>query len=112
MSGSDERRREPRYEKELLLELTDGIVAKTVNISSRGLYCTVKKPIPAFSKIHVSFELPCADGDHRFECEGVVVRVDQDPDNKGEFYNVAIYFLNLDKDKAMAVEQYLSADAE
>ena len=107
----NERRRDPRFLREdVSLTLTDGVKARSVNISSRGLYCVVDTPIPEFSKLRVCIELPFCDGDrYRIECEGVVVRSDPKREAGKILYNMAIYFLNLDSERAAVIEDFLDA---
>lgn len=104
-----ERRRDSRYERRLRFHVQDGdagrIAAETINISSRGLYCIVPKLVPAMTKLKVALELPTGEGNtKRMECEGVVVRSELTDDGA---CRVAIYFLNLDRDAAAALERYL-----
>lgn len=104
-----ERRRDRRFDRnDLKLELTEGVTAKSVNISSRGLYCVVDQPIPEFSKLCVRLLLPFNDGDrYKIECEGVVVRSEPTREAGITGYNLAIYFLNLDSEKAALIDDFL-----
>ncbi len=109
-----ERRRDPRYSvTDLKLELKDGLSAKSINISSRGLYCTVDKRIPEFSKLKVSIDLPFSDGDvYKVTCDGVVVRCHPVKEGAHKAWSTAIYFLNLESDKAALIEDFLETVAK
>lgn len=105
----DDRRRDSRYERRLRFHVQSGdadrIAAETINISSRGLYCVVPKPVPAMTKLKVALDLPVGDGQtKRMECEGVVVRSEKTDDGA---CRVAIYFLNLDREAAAMLERFL-----
>lgn len=104
-----ERRRDRRFPRQdLKLTLTGGIKAESVNISSRGLYCMVDKPVPEFSKLRVRLELPLSDGDlYNIECEGIVVRSEPQKAAGHVSYSLAVYFLNLDSERAKVVEDFL-----
>ena len=100
----DDRRRDQRFERDFDIELTDGLRARSVNISSRGIYCVVDEPLPLFSKLHVTVDLPVEEGELlKIECDGVVVRAEPEE----EQFNVAIYFLDLDPATAERVERFL-----
>lgn len=103
-----ERRRDSRYDRRLRFHFQNGdadrIAAETINISSRGLYCVVPKPVPAMTKLRVALDLPLGGETKRMECEGVVVRSEKTDDGA---CRVAIYFLNLDREAAAALERYL-----
>lgn len=105
----NERRRDRRFTRnDLSLTLTDGVKAQSVNISTRGLYCMTDRPLPEFSKLKVCLELPFSDGDrYRIECEGVVVRSEPQSRAPNTAYSVAIYFLNLDSERAAVIEDFL-----
>lgn len=109
-----ERRRDRRYAREgVTLKLTDGMKADTVNISSRGLYCVTDQSIPEFSKLRVAIELPLSDGDrYKIECDGVVVRAEPHKAGARKSYSLAIYFLNLDSDRAAAIDDFLNCSGE
>lgn len=110
----NERRRDRRYSSEgVVLNLTGGIKADTVNISSRGLYCVTDQTIPEFSKLRVAMELPLSDGDkYKIECEGVVVRAEPHKAGAKKSYSLAIYFLNLDSERAAVIEDFLNCAGE
>ena len=54
-AGGAERRKEPRYDRSLPVRVADdspdGLKAESINISSRGLYCKVRRYVQPFSKL-------------------------------------------------------------
>lgn len=104
-----ERRRDKRVPRnDVFLTLTDGIKAQSVNISTRGLYCVTDRPLPEFSKLKVCLEIPLPQGQPpcKIDCDGVVVRSELQAATNSA-YNVAIYFLNLDSERAAVIEDFL-----
>ncbi len=112
-TGGSERRRDPRYARTLPLRVghdaNDGLQAESINISARGIYCKVPRYVPPFSKLKVGLDLPQEDGSSRpVECDGVVVRVEPEAEQPGtREYRLAIYFLNLDRPDADAINGFL-----
>ena len=106
-----ERRRYPRVKREIPLRIKQDdydFVGQTRDISCIGAYCTINKHIPLFSIISVILLLPLnkgrKDGGTSIRCKGVVVRIDNNPQNSKE-YNIAIYFNRLREfDKAKLLE--------
>lgn len=109
-----DRRRDPRFDRSFLVRVGDngaeGLRAESINISSRGLYCKVPRYVHPFSKLNVALDLPLiARGGGKLECEGVVVRVEPDVEVSGlREYRLAIYFLNLDRSAADAIQAFLA----
>lgn len=110
----NERRRDPRFDvSDIKLQLKEGLPAKSINLSTRGLYCTVEKKIPEFSKLRIAIELPFSDGStYKVECDGIVVRCASVREKGKTTYSTAIYFLNLDSQKAAVVEDFLETRPE
>jgi hypothetical protein len=112
----DERRKDPRFERLLELKVgspgKEGLKAKSGNISSKGLYCSVAEYIEPFSKLTISLELEKSDGTpHQLACDGVVVRTDPEaPLASVDEYNIAIYFTDLSPEIAGAIDEYLLAE--
>jgi hypothetical protein len=109
-----DRRRDPRYDRELEFGIKglggELLRARSVNISTRGLSCVVSHEIPAMSKLKVAMELPFESGQKgRLECEGVVVRSERQED--GDF-NIAIYFLSVDRECAALITEYLEESSK
>lgn len=108
-----ERRREPRYDRNLPLRVghdsADGLRAESINISTRGLYCKSPRYVPPFAKLKVSVELPFATRDAAtVECEGVVVRVEPEAETLGvKEYRLAVYFLHLESECAELIARFV-----
>lgn len=109
-----DRRRDPRYDRNLSVRVhggaADGLRAESINISSRGLYCKVARFVHPFSKLNVALDLPfVTQGVEKIECEGVVVRVEPEAEVAGlHEYRLAIYFLNLERPAAAAIQAFLA----
>lgn len=110
---ASERRREPRYDRNLPLRVghdsTDGLRAESINISTRGLYCKSPRYVAPFAKLRVAVELPFVGGDTAtVECEGVVVRVEPEVETVGvKDYRLAVYFLNLEDSCAELIARFV-----
>lgn len=108
-----ERRREPRYDRNLPLRVghdsCDGLRAESINISTRGLYCKSPRYVAPFAKLKVAVELPFAgSGTATVECEGVVVRVEPEVETVGvKEYRLAVYFLNLEQACAELIARFV-----
>jgi len=104
-----ERRKHERFDRRLSFQVQDTvgerIGAESINLSSRGLYCVVTRPVAAMSKVRVALDLPFSGASERMECEGVVVRSESTDDGA---YRIAVYFLHLDADNLRRLERYLS----
>lgn len=109
-----DRRRDARYDRSFSVRVggnsSDGLRAESINISSRGLYCKVPRFVHPFSKLNVALDLPfVVRGAAKVECEGVVVRVEPEVEVPGlREYRLAIYFLNLDRGAADAIQAFLA----
>ncbi len=116
-----ERRRSPRVkaEHDLVLnqQIDDGdaipFSAKSVDLNLGGIYCTLGKYVPLFSKMSITLNLPVTDDDgvtHVYECglEGVVVRIEpEEPTDNVDEYHCALAFVNTDEDVELLLAKYL-----
>lgn len=104
----DERRRAPRVAKELPLTLTDHVgelSAVTRDISASGAYCTLRRHIPAMTKLQIHVALP---GSSAVACEGVVVRVEPaKPIPSQSSYHVAIFFNEISETNRARLSQFV-----
>ncbi|TLN19310.1 PilZ domain-containing protein [bacterium] len=103
-----ERRRDERHDRKLEFKVGKGgefLKATSVNISTRGISCVVSGEVPAMNKLRVSIGLPSGGEARLLECDGVVVR--SEPCEGG--YSIAIYFLNIDRDGAALIKEYLES---
>jgi CofH subfamily radical SAM domain protein len=108
-----ERRREPRFDRRVPVRVAhdsaDGLRAESINVSTRGLYCKAPRYVPPFAKLKVALELPFASREAAtVECEGVVVRVEPESATPGvREYRLAVYFLDLPRESAELIAQFL-----
>ncbi len=109
-----ERRKPPRIEKTVPLKLSSeefDVVTETKNLSCAGAYCRVNKYFEPMSKLEVHLLLPFKKGEKttikRVSCKGVVVRVDSQPGN--EYFNVAIFFNDIDKKNTKNLAEYINS---
>ena len=87
-----ENRKYPRRSKNVRLRLEPAkagfdLVGETINLSSNGALCKLKKAIPEMTVLKMILKLP----EDFIEFEGTAVRVEGNPSENGS-YNVAIYF--------------------
>ena len=112
-----ERRRTPRVKAthELVLHASggDGISATSVDLNLGGIYCTLARYIPLFTKIQVGMSLPVADEggqQHMYELvlEGVVVRMEpEEPSDGCTAYACAMAFVNLEPEAELVLAKHL-----
>ena len=101
-----ERRRYPRVEKKLPIQLSTDkyeISTETKNLSCIGAYCAVDKNIPVLTKLSITLIIPKKSKDKyiKVKCKGVVVRKKMVNPNK---FNIAIFFNDIketEKDKIL-----------
>ena len=108
-----ERRRSPRVQRQIPLKIKIDdydLVGQTHNISCIGASCTVNKYIKPFSLISIVMLLPLKINDKNgvcsIRCQGVVVRVEANPQNDKE-YNIAIYFNRIRQSDKAKLLQYV-----
>ncbi|MBN1913490.1 MAG: PilZ domain-containing protein [Candidatus Omnitrophica bacterium] len=112
MKKGIERRRYPRFETELPLDLAvDGYAFRTTteNVSCIGAYCHLDKYLPPFTKIAIKLTLPIH-GQNRLEssviaCNGVIVRTE---DDAAGGFNIAIFFNEIREKQKQKISRYLS----
>ncbi len=110
-----ERRSHPRVDKQISLKLSlsdkGDILTETRNISAKGAYCHVARPLGIFSKLKLTLMVPLKqDGNGKSKtvklaCEGVVVREIPSPDGNG--YLVGIFFSNINNLTVEKISQYV-----
>jgi len=105
-----ERRRFPRIDKSLPLKVAANgydFITYTHNLSCVGTYCRVSKYIPPFTKISIKLSLPINSGnkEHRVECNGVVVRTD---DEKEGGFNIAVFFNQIRDTQKEKLSEYIN----
>ena len=82
--------------------------AKSINMSSGGIYCEIPAFLPPLTKVTLSFELPgIPDGPGKaITCSGVVVRCDKYEDADG--YQAACCFTNLAEEDKEFIEDFVT----
>ncbi|MGA2774768.1 MAG: PilZ domain-containing protein [Candidatus Omnitrophota bacterium] len=108
-----EKRLHPRLDHSLPLKVAaNGFDFKTAtqNISCLGTYCRIDKYIPPFTRVAIKLSLPVAMSEGvkhlAIECNGVIVRVQDEPDGSG--FNVAIFFNRIREDQRKKISQYVN----
>ncbi len=112
-----ERRKATRYPCDVNFEIDlpdGGIKGQSQNISARGISCVVDHYVPLYARMTVEMNLPGEDGNHyRFECEGVVVRIDPEEEQPdASSYTVSIYFPDISSEKSLELDLYLMASQQ
>jgi len=107
-----ERRQHPRFEGSVPVKFSAGdfdIVSETSNISRTGAYCQSGKYIEPMTKLKVYLLLPVKKNQKittkKISCEGVVVRTESVPGK--EYYNVAVYFSDIEPRDAEVIAAYI-----
>ena len=116
-TARSERRRSPRIKAthELVLQAGEGngFHATSVDLNLGGIYCTLDRHLPLFTKMHVGMTLPISDekgGEHLFRLgfEGVVVRMEPEEAEPGcDAYACAMAFVNVEAEAELALAKYL-----
>ena len=111
---SEERRKALRLINNIPLKISQeegDIVTETLNISRSGAYCRVNRFIKPMVKLRVDFLLPLRKGgknlSRKISCSGVVVRTE--PVDNQKYFNVAIFFNDIDKKDADCITEYVSS---
>jgi len=109
---SKERRRAERFTIQHLIELDYGkeqfVRASGVNISSSGLLCTTEPAIELYTRVFLSLKLPSSKGEEIINCEGIVVRSDQD----GSQFTTAISFTSFRPEEAEKLVRLLKQTSD
>ncbi len=106
-----ERRRFPRTQSRIPITVSHedpGILNHVDNISANGVLCHTAQPVPLMTKFGIALELP-AQGKPRIECEGIVVRCEQEQSSP-EHYQVAILYSRISEGDRKAIEAFVNAD--
>ena len=114
MNSPQERRRHPRLAKNIPLKLCGeeiDVVTETRNLSCSGVYCQISRYLEPMTRFKVHLLLPFKQGGKvvtkKVSCQGVVVRVESQPGNK--YFNVAIFFNEIEKKDSKLIAQYVSS---
>ena len=108
-----ERRRYPRISRNIPVKICSDdfdLVTETKNLSRTGTYCRVNKYIEPMTKLKVQLLLQHKRSARvvtkKISCQGVVVRTESVPG--GDYYNVAIYFNEIQNRDADYITDYVN----
>jgi c-di-GMP-binding flagellar brake protein YcgR len=104
MRINQEKRLYPRVEYKLPIKVAaDGydFITTTKNVSCVGVYCRIEKYIPPFTRVLVKMNPPIL-----VECKGVVVRTEDE--EKGNGFNIAIFFNEISEGQRKKIGRYIS----
>ncbi|MDP2938892.1 MAG: PilZ domain-containing protein [Candidatus Omnitrophota bacterium] len=112
---NNERRKYSRVIKSLPLKITGedfDIVTETKNLSPSGAYCQVSKYLEPLTKLKIILLLPFKRKEKtitkKISCQGVVIRTDNIPLKK-DYYNIAIYFNDIQKKDLHKISDYITS---
>ena len=107
-----ERRKHPRLEGNIPVKICSDefdLVTETANLSRTGSYCKVDKYIEPMTKLKIHLLIPLKKGQKivtkKISCDGVVVRTESVPGQP--YYNVAIYFSDINVKDADYITDYV-----
>jgi len=117
MGNEKERRSQPRAHLSLDFHVQSGdnlLSATTTNVSAKGLSCVLGHYIPLFTKLNICLMIPDpSDQTHEetmaVNCEGAVVRAEEEPSENSSVYRTAVFFTNLDENSAAKLNEYIEA---
>ena len=111
---SSEKRKHPRVDNNIPVKISSedlDIVTETRNLSRTGAYCRINKHLEPMTKIKIHLLLPFKKKDKvqtkKISCHGVVVRSEPAPGQN--YFNVAVYFNDIQKKDADSIGQYVSS---
>jgi len=116
MSDRDERRRAPRADARLRVDLGaapdgDALTVETINVGAGGVYVEVPRFIEPLTKLSLSMLIPGpTPGEEpvRLETEAIVVRtLPEAEDPSTDRYEVACAFLDLGDEARDAINRYI-----
>lgn len=112
--SNSERRKHPRLESQIPLKISSedfDIVTETANLSCAGAYCRVNKNLEPMTKLKIHLLLPLRKRNKvvtkKVSCEGIIVR--SDPAKEGNYFNVAIYFNDIEQKDLSNLSDYINA---
>ncbi len=111
-----EKRRYPRFTFALPIKISNqefDVVTETKNISGNGAYCSVDREIPVMTKLKIVLLIPLIKKGKRFlkkiNCKGVVVRSQPIRDNGKNFYNIGIFFSEINEAYRKVLLSYINS---
>jgi len=106
---ASERRVAPRFSIQQMVELSYGreeiVHASGINLSKTGLLCSTDSYVEPYTEVSLLMQIPESAGEHRIECEGIVVRSEE---RNGRFVT-GISFTSLPEEDAKALAGFLKA---
>ncbi len=114
-----ERRQHSRVTANLAVEVSAAhaegrlqILTESINISTGGVYCSVKRSVPVPSKVSLSIQLPRFGAYKKTQvirCEAMVVRCQKTDGTAvgGARYDLACAFLDLDADTRGLINEFV-----
>ncbi len=115
-TSGQERRKQPRVSAGLPVKLGSDrttLITQTKNISTLGLFCRVDAEFPLMTRISVTLfaPVPTAAGKtvtRKVNCDGIVIRSERVSDAAGAvFYNLAVYFSELNEAQRKIIDRYV-----
>lgn len=121
MTGSKGRdqRKHPRIDSRFQIrsgvDPGDLLEMESLNLSLEGVYCSTARHVPVMTKLLLTLHLPAVPGlappsPEGIQTEAVVVRVEPDPDGKGERYNLALFFSQMAKKDRVRLAEFLDLE--
>ena len=114
ITPAPERRKFPRLDNNIPVKICSeeaDVVTETLNLSAAGAYCKVNKYFEPMTKLQVLLLLPLRRRNKvvtkKVVCQGVVVRTEAI--TGGEYYNIAIYFNEIQKKDSATISEYITA---
>lgn len=111
-----EKRKYPRVEKKLPIKAfgeTFDFYTETMNIGGGGVLCHLENPIPIATKLKITLLLPSQKEkkDIRIDCEGTVVRVQENLNVTGrERFYIAIMFTEISPENREKIIQFVNEE--
>jgi c-di-GMP-binding flagellar brake protein YcgR len=117
----DERRSSNRIDAHLAVEMSAQMpsgplqmLTESINISTGGVYCSVKSEVPLLTKVDLNIQLPRF-GTHKstqvVRCEGLVVRCESAAKRStavhGARFDLACAFHNLDTETQGLINEFI-----
>ena len=93
----------------------DQLEMESLNLSLEGVYCSTVRYVPVMTKLLLTLHLPAVPGlkppsPDGIQTEAVVVRVEPDPDGKGERYNLALFFSQITREDRVQLAEFLDLE--
>ncbi|MDI6809559.1 MAG: PilZ domain-containing protein [Candidatus Eisenbacteria bacterium] len=102
-----------QIEKKEPVEGEDVLIAESINMSTGGVYCRLRVPVPVLTKVVMTLLIPAfgkvLKKTHVLKCEGIVVRCSETGSGeKNGDYEVACSIMNLKKGDKELIDKYVT----